>query len=86
MTPGLLHTALDWQLHGDLGRQLKYPELIARTSLGPDMIVTSEASKHMITLQLAGPWEERTEEANERKRTNQELVEVCRDRSLEDLL
>lgn len=45
------------------------------------MIITSEASKQLIMLELTVPWEEQTEEANERKRTKyQELLEECRGR------
>ena len=80
-TTGLLHTASDWQLHVDLGKQLRFPQHIAVTSLRPDMIITSEASKHLIMLELTVPWEERIEEANERKRAKyQDQVEECRGR------
>ena len=45
------------------------------------MIIPSEASKHLIMLELTVPWEERIEDANERKRAKyQELVEECRSR------
>ncbi len=45
------------------------------------MIVTSEVSKQLIMLELTVPWEERIEEANERKCAKcQELVEECRER------
>ncbi len=45
------------------------------------MIVTSEVLKQLIMLELTVPWEERIEEANERKRAKyQELVEECRER------
>nr|XP_061836351.1 uncharacterized protein LOC133619387 [Nerophis lumbriciformis] len=78
---GLLHTAPDWQLHVDLGKQLRFPQHIVKTSLRPDMIIISEASKHLIMLELTVPWEERIEEANEKKRAKyQELVEDCRGR------
>ncbi|TWW59865.1 hypothetical protein D4764_06G0013950 [Takifugu flavidus] len=80
ITTGLLHTAPDWQLHVDLGKQLIFPSHII-TSLRPDMIIISEASKHLIMLELTVPWEERVEEANERKHAKyQELVEECRGR------
>ncbi|XP_029688563.1 uncharacterized protein [Takifugu rubripes] len=81
ITTGLLHTATDWQLHVDLGKQLLFPQHIVTTSLRPDMIIISEASKHLIMLELTVPWEERIEEANERKCAKyQELVEECRGR------
>ncbi|TWW80087.1 hypothetical protein D4764_10G0011170 [Takifugu flavidus] len=81
ITTGLLHTAPDWQLHVDLGKQLIFPQHIVTTSLRPDMIIISEASKYLIMLELTVPWEERIEGANERKRAKyQELVEECRGR------
>ncbi|KAL3976498.1 mitochondrial import inner membrane translocase subunit TIM8 [Sarotherodon galilaeus] len=81
LTTGLLNTASDWQLQADLGKQLKFPQNIAKTSLRPDMIIISEASKQLIMLELTVPWEERIEEANERKRGKyQELVQECRGR------
>ncbi|TWW71631.1 hypothetical protein D4764_16G0001280 [Takifugu flavidus] len=81
ITTGLLHTAPDWQLHVDLGKQLIFPQHIVTTSLRPDMIIISEASKYLIMLELTVPWEERIEETNERKRAKyQELVEDCRGR------
>ncbi|KAI7804749.1 hypothetical protein IRJ41_017191, partial [Triplophysa rosa] len=71
----------DWQLQVNLGKQLRFPQHISTTSLRPDMIVTSEVSKQLIMLELTVPWEERIEEANERKRAKyQELVEECRER------
>ncbi len=47
--------------------------------LRPDMIIVSDSTKQLILLELTAPWEERMDEANERKRAkNQELVEECR--------
>ncbi|KAK1786544.1 hypothetical protein P4O66_002997 [Electrophorus voltai] len=80
-TTGLLHTASDWQLQVDLGRQLKFPQHIAETSLCPDMVITSAASKQLIMLELTVPWEESMEETNERKHAKyQVLLEMCRGR------
>ncbi len=60
-------------------RQLKIPPHITKTSLRPDIILVSEATKQLVLLELAVPWEERMEEAQERKREKyQELVEDCR--------
>ncbi|XP_063058826.1 uncharacterized protein LOC134452393 [Engraulis encrasicolus] len=76
---GLLTTATDWQLDVDLGKQLKIPARITSTRLRPDMIIVSDSTKQLIILELTVPWEERMEEANERKRAKyQELVEECR--------
>ncbi|XP_026079824.1 uncharacterized protein LOC113057031 [Carassius auratus] len=67
-TVGLLSTARDWQLQVDLGRQLKFPGNITATSLHPDMVLTSESTKQVVILELTVPWEDRIEEAHERKR------------------
>ena len=66
-TSGLLNTAQDWQLSVDLGSQLKFPQHVARTTLGPDIVLVSEATKTVVMLELTVPWEERMEEAFERK-------------------
>ncbi|XP_053176235.1 uncharacterized protein LOC128359949 [Scomber japonicus] len=78
---GLLGTAKDWQLRVDLGKQLKFPVSILKTSLRPDIVLQSESSKQVIMLELTVPWEERMEEASGRKREKYaELVEDCRNR------
>lgn len=56
----------------DLGRQLNFPTHIAVTSLRPDIIILSEVTEMTV------PWEDRLEEAFERKNSKyQELVEEC---------
>ncbi len=76
---GLLTTARDWKLQIDLRRQLKFPEYIVATSLRPDVVLTSESTKQVVLVELTVPWEDRVEEANERKRANySELVTECR--------
>lgn len=68
----------DWELKVDQGKQLKFPETVATTTLRPDMVLISEASKQVIILELTVPWEDCIEEAKERKReTYTELVEEC---------
>lgn len=63
----------------DLERQLKIPPHITHSRLRPDIILVSEATKQLFLLELTVPWEERMEEAQERKREKyQELVEDCR--------
>ncbi|XP_053183947.1 LOW QUALITY PROTEIN: uncharacterized protein LOC128367182 [Scomber japonicus] len=77
----LLSSASDWELRVDLGRQLKFPEFITSTSLRPDLVLTSPSSKQVLLVELTVPWEDRMEEANERKRLKyQELTEECRRR------
>ncbi|KAK0143665.1 hypothetical protein N1851_018141 [Merluccius polli] len=77
----LLSSASDWELRVDLGRQLKFPEYVTSTSLRPDLVLTSASLKQVLVLELTVPWEDRMEEANERKRLKyQELIEECRRR------
>lgn len=78
---GLLSTTKDWQLKVDLGRQLKFPENIAVTTLRPDIVLVSEITRQVVLLELTVPWEDRMEEAFERKRAKyEELADECRSR------
>ncbi|KAF7645521.1 hypothetical protein LDENG_00202680, partial [Lucifuga dentata] len=80
VSTGLLALASDWQLKVDLGRQLKFPEHIAKTSLRPDLVLTSVSTKQIVLLELIVPWEDRIEEAHERKKAKYlELVGACRE-------
>ena len=75
---GLLSTASDWELRVDLQRQLKFPAHVTTTSLRPDIVLSSVSASQVLLLELTVPWEERIEEAYERKRSKyQELVEQC---------
>lgn len=75
---GILATATDWQLAADVGTQLKFPPEIATTSSRPDIVLWSTGSKQVVMLELTVPWEERMEEAYERKMAKyQLLVEEC---------
>ncbi|XP_064193957.1 uncharacterized protein LOC135256013 [Anguilla rostrata] len=58
---------MDWQLLVDLERQLKFPNHIAGTTLRPDIVLVSESTKQAVLLELTVPWEDRLEEAVERK-------------------
>lgn len=75
---GILSTAGDWKMEADLDKQLRFPEEIAVTTSRPDIVLWSPSTKQVVMLELTVPWEERMEEANERKSTKyQELVEDC---------
>ena len=65
----------------DLKHQLKFPEVVAETTLRPDIVIWSQSPKRVILVELTVPWEERVEEAFELKKLKyQELADVCRDR------
>lgn len=40
----------------DLGKQLKFPAHIAETSLCPDIVIMSEASRQIALIELMAPW------------------------------
>lgn len=76
---GSSHTVSDWKLQIDLGRHLKFPVHIVATALRPDAVLTSATLKQVLLKELTVPWEERIEEANERKQSKyKEMVEECR--------
>ncbi|KAJ7998421.1 hypothetical protein DPEC_G00204760 [Dallia pectoralis] len=64
---GILGTADDWEMRVDLGRQLKFPEKIAVTSLRLDIVLWSQTTWQVALIELTVPWEERIEKAHERK-------------------
>ena len=56
----------------------KFPDHVTSTSLRPDIVLSSVSSRQVLLIELTVPWEDRIEEANERKRSKyQELVEQC---------
>lgn len=76
---GILASARDWQLLVDLEQQLKFPNHIVTTTLRPDVVLLSESTKQVVLLELTVPWEDRLEEAFERKLAKYEgLVSECR--------
>ncbi|XP_066304443.1 uncharacterized protein [Branchiostoma lanceolatum] len=78
---GIFTTASDWALQIDLDRQLVFPEEVAVTRLRPDVILWSKETKQVVLIELTVPWEERAEEAHERKALKyQELVHMCKER------
>ena len=78
---GLLVAARDWELLVDLKGQLKFPPDVATTTLRPDVLLLSRATKRVVLIELTVPWEERIEEAQERKKTKyQPLLDECRQR------
>ena len=76
---GILAMASDWQLLVDLKKQLRLPEDIAFTNYRPDMVLFSKKSRVCVLIELTVPWEERIEEAHERKMAKYaDLVGQCR--------
>ena len=71
-----LSTARDWKLKTDLGSRLTVPERIMRTTLRPDMILTSETTKQICIVELTVPREDRLEVSGELKKTKYEELKV----------
>ncbi|KAI8492574.1 hypothetical protein Bbelb_296150 [Branchiostoma belcheri] len=74
----ILEKAKTWELRVDLGRKLQFPKVV-QTKLRPDAVLWAEAEKKLVLVELTVPWEERCEEAYERKKNKyQELIDECR--------
>lgn len=54
-TAGLLTTASDQRLEVDLCKQLIFPAHIVPSLLLPDIVIVSESSKQLITLEFTVP-------------------------------
>ncbi|XP_076109046.1 uncharacterized protein LOC143077044 [Mytilus galloprovincialis] len=78
---GILGTASDWQMTADIHQRMSFPAEIAATSLRPDIVIWSQGTRQAVLLKLTVPWEDRIEEAYERKMAKyQQLVEDCKQR------
>ena len=77
---GLLGTSTDWKMRVDLKQRMEFPSEIAVTNKRPDIVIWSAKTKQAVLLELTVPWEERIEEAYERKNLKyQELVKNCQE-------
>ena len=62
----------------DLEKKLHFPEVV-HTNLRPDIVLWSNQGKKVIAIELTVPWEERCDEAHERKACKYaQLMEECR--------
>ena len=78
---GLFATAADWQLSADLRGHIPIPQDVLCTTLRPDIVMWSASTKQLVMIELTVPWEERIEDAYERKKAKyQELVEESKDK------
>ena len=72
-------SAKNWEMNVDLQKNLVFPTHIAATTLRPDIVLWSNTTKRVILVELTVLWEERIQEANERKRRKYEdLLEECK--------
>ncbi|XP_069114823.1 uncharacterized protein [Argopecten irradians] len=78
---GVLGTAEDWQLRADLNGRMTFPPEIAVTNQRPDIVIWSSSSKQAVLVELTVPWEDRINDAYERKQAKyQDLVSDCQQR------
>ncbi|XP_069133169.1 uncharacterized protein [Argopecten irradians] len=80
---GILAMAADWEMRADIHQRIGFPEEVVSTSLRSDIVLWSRNSKQVLMTELTVPWEDRIEEARERKRLKfQQLVEDCQEQGL----
>ena len=59
--------ANEWEVHVDLIKRLIFPRDIVVTALRPDMVLVNRIRKLILIVELTVPWEERIDEAHDRK-------------------
>ena len=68
-------------MRADLKTRMQFPTEVASTNKRPDIVIWSPSSRQVIIVELTVPWEERMEDAYERKMGKyQELVADCQER------
>lgn len=78
---GLLGTARDWQMRAVMKTRMQFSTEEASTNKRLDVVIWSPSSRQVIIVELTVPWEERMEDAYERKMGKyQELVADCQER------
>ena len=67
---GIVTAAKDWIVIADIGKRLKFPDVVQVSTLSrPDLILYSQSIKRIIWWELTSPSEERIEESHELKLT-----------------
>ena len=60
---GLLDGADDWECTADLPGWNRYPEVISKSGMRPDIVIHSQSTKQVIMIELTVPYESRMEAA-----------------------
>jgi hypothetical protein len=69
---------LTCEMRVDLEKRLVFPEFV-QTTLRPDIVLLAPQGKKIVLIELTVPWEERCDEAYERKSAKYtQLTEDCR--------
>jgi hypothetical protein len=67
-----------WEVRVDLEKRLVFPQDIVVTTLRPDMVLMHRLLKRVVIMELTVPWEDRMDEAHERKSLKYEdLRQAC---------
>ena len=67
-------------MRADIGKQLQFPREITTTSLRPDIVLWSAATKVVMLIELTIQWEEGIQAAYERKSAKYtDLAAECRE-------
>lgn len=75
----LLSPGGEWNMSADLDWQLRFPQVIAATTLRPDIVLWPVPTRSVIMVELTVPWEERIDAAFERKKERySDLAAECR--------
>ena len=70
----LLNGASDWKVSADLKISLQFPVHIIQTEKRPDIVAWSDSKKSVLLIELTVHWEEKREEAHERKKNRYETL------------
>ena len=64
----ILDIANDWKIAADLpGRKAAYPDMVRVTGSRPDVVLSSESSRTIVTIELTVPYESNMSESHELK-------------------
>ena len=66
----------DWTLQVDLDKKLQFPDIV-QTSLRPDIVIQSTATKRIVIVELTVHWEERCQSAYELKKASTPTYKLC---------
>jgi len=61
---GIIQQARGWTLQADLDKKLQFSDIV-QTSLRPNIVIKSTATKRLVIVGLTVPWEERCQSAYE---------------------
>ena len=67
VSEGIKDRSEQWEVLVDLEKRLVFPQDIVITTLRPDMVLMHRSLKRIVIMELTVPWEDRMDEAHERK-------------------